>query len=47
MRFYGLYPSPRTFFTSNASCDPCVCLLFIHLFMICIFCSFLFLVFNL
>lgn len=38
-------PEPFFFFTSNASCDPCTCLLFIHLVMICIFLVFFF--FNL
>lgn len=48
MRFFlwALPLSRTSFFTSNASCDPCTCL-FIHLVMICIFVIFLFLIFNL
>lgn len=39
----GFTPPPGPpFFTSNASCDPCICLLFIHLVMIRIFVLFVF-----
>lgn len=46
MRFFlWALPLPQNllfFFTSNASCDPCICLLFIHLVMIRIFVLFVF-----
>lgn len=47
MRFFlWALPLPQDllffFFTSNASCDPCICLLFIHLVMIRIFVLFVF-----